>query len=374
MLGLVRNLILTTVGKYTGWAGLLRPAILHVTVTNRCDLKCGFCNIWKERPRRDIDPEVIRALTSSPYYRDFRIIEFGGGEPFLVDLPALAREFIPAGIRMILITTNGQATEQILGQVKELLQSGNLSLIINVSLDGLEETHDRIRGVSGSFRRATATLRRLAQLREFEPRLRVGVKFTFLAENYRQIEPVYQIARDLGVEFTAKPAAAFGTLHNREMEFPLTPEQVGEISAILLRIEKDQLRRTDFSRMTLLGRLYFFANVIFNRLQRDYLRENILEGQVRQVIPCFSSFFSVLVHVDGGVYCCPTLMRQVGTLPEESFREIWRGGKMQAVRRFIHAGRCSCFSQCDQMPSLVARYPFRLGWEIARSYLRGSGQ
>jgi MoaA/NifB/PqqE/SkfB family radical SAM enzyme len=368
MLRLIRNMVSTAIGKYTGLTGLLHPAILHVTVTNRCDLRCGFCNVWKERPKRDIDPGVIRALTGSGYFRDFRIIEFGGGEPFLVDLPTLAEKFVPAGIKMVLITTNGQATERILGQVRGLLAAGDFSLVVNVSIDGMEETHDRIRGVSGSFQRATATLRGLAELRKSEKRLRVGAKFTFLADNYRQIEEVYRLARDRDVEFTAKPAAVFGTLHNREMEFPLTPEEIEEISAVLRRIEEDQTRRTDFARMTLFGRLYFFANAIFNRLQREYLRENILEKKIRQVIPCFSSFFSVLVHVDGGVYCCPTLMKRVGSLPEESFREVWRGEEMKAVRRFIHAGRCSCFSQCDQMPSLVARYPFRLGWEIVKSY------
>lgn len=374
MIRLVGNMVSTAVGKYTGLAGLLRPAILHITVTNRCNLKCGFCNIWKERPRRDIDPTVIRSLIESPYFRDFRIIEFGGGEPFLVDLVALAREFAPAGVKMILITTNGQATERILEQVRELLRIGNYSLILNVSLDGLEETHDRLRGMEGSFQRATATLRGLAELKKTEERLRVGAKLTFLADNYRQIEDVYQLTRELDVEFTAKPAAVFGTLHNPEMEFPLTPEQIEEISAVLKRIEEDQTRRTEFSRMTLFGKLYFFANAIFNRLQREYLRRNILEKSDKQVIPCFSSFFSVLVHVDGGVYCCPTLMKQVGTLPDQSFREVWQGEKMKAIRKFIHAGKCSCFSQCDQMPSLVARYPFRLGWEIVRSYFVRSGK
>jgi MoaA/NifB/PqqE/SkfB family radical SAM enzyme len=374
MLRLVCNMVSTAVGKYTGLTGLLRPAILHITVTNRCDLRCGFCNVWKERPKRDIDPGVIRALTGSGYFRDFRIIEFGGGEPFLVDLPALAKEFIPAGIKMVLITTNGQATGRILEQVRDLLRIGDFSLILNVSLDGLEETHDRIRGMSGSFQRATATLRGLAELKKTEEKLRVGAKFTFLAENYREIDDVYRITRELDVEFTAKPAAVFGSLHNPEMEFPLTPEQIEEISAVLKRIEEDQARRTDFSRMTLFGRLYFFANAVFNRLQREYLRRNILEKSVEQVIPCFSSFFSVLVHVDGGVYCCPTLMRQVGSLPDQSFREIWRGEKMKAVRSFIRAGKCSCFSQCDQMPSLVARYPFRLGWAVVKSYFMGSGQ
>jgi len=374
MLKLVKNMVSTAVGKYTGLAGLLRPAILHVTVTNRCDLKCGFCNVWKERPRRDIDPVVIRSLVESPYFRDFRIIEFGGGEPFLVDLPALAKEFVPAGIKMVLITTNGQATERILGQVRELLRIGDFSLILNVSLDGLEETHDRIRGVEGAFRRALATLKGLSELRKTEEKLRVGAKFTFLSDNYRQIEDVYRITRDLDVEFTAKPAAVFGTLHNPEMDFPLTAGQIEEISAVLKRIEEDQARRTDFSRMTLFGRLYFFANAVFNRLQRDYLKRNILEKKVEQVIPCFSSFFSVLVHVDGGVYCCPTLMKKVGSLPEESFREVWRGEKMKAIRDYIHAGKCSCFSQCDQMPSLVARYPFRLGWSVVKSYFMGSGE
>ncbi len=374
MLKLVKNMVSTAMGKYTGLAGLLRPAILHITVTNRCNLKCGFCNVWKERPRRDIDPAVIRSLVESPYFRDFRIIEFGGGEPFLVDLPALAKEFIPAGVKMVLITTNGQATEEILGQVRELLRIGDFSLILNVSLDGLEETHDRIRGMEGSFQRATATLRGLAELKKTEEKLRVGAKFTFLADNYRQIEDVYRLTRELDVEFTAKPAAVFGTLHNPEMEFPLTPEQIEEISAVLKRIEEDQTRRTDFSRMTLFGRLYFFANAVFNRLQREYLRRNILEKTVKQVIPCFSSFFSVLVHVDGGVYCCPTLMKKVGSLPEESFREVWRGERMRAIRSYIHAGKCSCFSQCDQMPSLVARYPWRLGWDVAKSYFVGSGE
>lgn len=368
MISLVKNMVLTAVGKHTGLAGLLRPAILHITVTNRCDLKCGFCNVWKEQPKRDIAPAVIRALAESQYFRDFRIIEFGGGEPFLVDLAALTEEFVPAGVKMILITTNGQATERILRQVRQLLAAGDFSLILNVSLDGLEETHDRIRGAKGSFRRATATLRGLAELRKTEPRLRVGAKFTFLAGNYREIEDVYRLTRELDVEFTAKPAAVFGTLHNREMDFPLTAEQVEEISAVLKRIEEDGARRTDFSRMTLFGRLYFFANSVFNRLQREYLRENILEGKVKQVIPCFSSFFSVLVHVEGGVYCCPTLMKGVGTLPEESFGEVWRGEKMRAVRKYIHAGKCSCFSQCDQMPSLVARYPFRIGWAVVKSY------
>jgi MoaA/NifB/PqqE/SkfB family radical SAM enzyme len=152
------------------------------------------------------------------------------------------------------------------------------------------------------------------------------------------------------------------------MDFDLTASQVEEVTGLLKRIDDDQAGVLSREKANLFGRLYYFANIIFNQVQLDYLRKNLLEKQFKQVIPCYSTFFSVMVHVDGGVYCCPTLMKKVGDLAVESFDEIWQGEKMWAIRKFIHEGRCSCFSQCDQMPSVVVKYKFRLGADIVKSY------
>jgi len=356
------------VGKATGNPRLLHPAILHLTVTNRCNLKCMMCNIWKERPRIDTPPEVIEELTGSRYFRDFQILEFGGGEPFMVDLVELTRKLNHSGLKMILITTNGMVPDRILDQVNGLLELPGLSLILNVSIDGTRETHYRLRGVPGSFDRATETLRRLAELAADRPNLKVGAKLTIQQGNYREIWPTYLMAKEIGVEFTAKPAAVFGSLHNQEMDFDLTAGQVEEITAVLNRIDDNQGTALARAKANLFGRLYYFSNLNFNRVQMDYIRENLLEKRIRQVIPCYSSFFSVMVHVDGGVYCCPTLMKNVGDLASESFDEIWQGERMRAIRKFIHEGKCSCFSQCDQMPSVVVKYKFRLGADIVKSY------
>jgi len=353
MLKLIINFIKSMIGKATGNPRLLHPAILHLTVTNRCNLKCVMCNIWKERPRIDTSSEVIEKLTGSRYFKDFQIIEFGGGEPFLVDLVELTRKFNHSGLKMILVTTNGMSTDRILEQVKGILELPGLSLIMNVSIDGTRETHDRLRGVPGSYDRATETLRRLSDLAEGRPNLKVGAKLTIQPDNYREIWPTYLMAKEIGVEFTAKPAAVFGSLHNEEMDFDLTASQVEEVTGLLKRIDDDQAGVLSREKANLFGRLYYFANIIFN-----------------QVIPCYSTFFSVMVHVDGGVYCCPTLMKKVGDLAVESFDEIWQGEKMRAIRQFIHEGRCSCFSQCDQMPSVVVKYKFRLGVDIVKSYFR----
>ena len=370
MLKLIINFIKSMIGKATGNPRLLHPAILHLTVTNRCNLKCVMCNIWKERPRIDTSSEVIEKLTGSRYFKDFQIIEFGGGEPFLVDLVELTRKFNHSGLKMILVTTNGMSPDRILEQVKGILELSGLSLIMNVSIDGTRETHDRLRGVPGSYDRATETLRRLADLAEGRPNLKVGAKLTIQPDNYREIWPTYLMAKEIGVEFTAKPAAVFGSLHNEEMDFDLTASQVEEVTGLLKRIDDDQAGVLSREKANLFGRLYYFANIIFNQVQLDYLRKNLLEKQFKQVIPCYSTFFSVMVHVDGGVYCCPTLMKKVGDLAVESFDEIWQGEKMRAIRQFIHEGRCSCFSQCDQMPSVVVKYKFRLGVDIVKSYFR----
>ena len=371
MVKLLLHFFEAIVGKHTGRHRLLHPAILHLTVTNRCSLECRMCNVWKEKPKADIAPEVIEALVSSPYFRDFQIVEYGGGEPFLADLPGITRRLLHPGLKMLLVTTNGWSTERVVEQTGQLLETGAFSLILNVSIDGEAATHDRLRGVAGCHQKAMRTLARLAEMARDRKRLKVGLKFTILPENCAEIWAAYQEAKKLGVEFTAKPAAVFGSLHNEEMNFSFTPEQLEQITRDLKKIDQEQKRIFSGGGVSLFGRLYFFSNLIFNELQLDYLRKNLLEGEARQIIPCFSSFFSIMVHVDGGVYCCPTLMKKVGTIPDEKFGEIWQGEKMDSIRSFIHQGGCSCFSQCDQMPSLAAKYRTRLAWEIMKSLIRG---
>jgi len=73
----------------------------------------------------------------------------GGGETFLRDdLDDVVAVLRPKTRRMV-VSTNGQLTDRIVRFAERFPDVG-----IRISIDGLGVTHDRIRGVEGSFTRA----------------------------------------------------------------------------------------------------------------------------------------------------------------------------------------------------------------------------
>jgi MoaA/NifB/PqqE/SkfB family radical SAM enzyme len=150
-------------------------------VTERCNLACSFCAYDRrvERSRRDADPEAVLAFgsTLAAYQRatgDAVLVSWLGGEPLLwTPLEGLTTSFVRSLGLAVSVTTNGTALASskvrahVLDHYREL----------TVSVDGLGEAHDRVRGWRGGF----ALLRRVVPLLAAArspgrgPRLRVNV-------------------------------------------------------------------------------------------------------------------------------------------------------------------------------------------------------
>src|SRR6185503_5027264 len=74
------------------------------------------------------------------------------------------------------IPTSGFVTDMIVEKAARMLERHpSIPFRVDVSLDGTEEIHDRIRNVAGGFRRASATVRELVRLRRRFKNLDVGI-------------------------------------------------------------------------------------------------------------------------------------------------------------------------------------------------------
>jgi MoaA/NifB/PqqE/SkfB family radical SAM enzyme len=177
----------------------MKPTSAIVAVTLRCNARCVMCDIWKQRSAGEIQPREYLKLPAS-----LREINLSGGEPFLrQDLPevmAAIRQACPQA--RLVISTNGFLVDRMQQMAPQLLRLGS-ALAIRVSIDGLRETHDRLRGVPGGFAHA---LRGLQGLKEAGVQ-DLGVGMTLLAENVAQVSRVYQLAEELGVEFSVTLAS-----------------------------------------------------------------------------------------------------------------------------------------------------------------------
>jgi MoaA/NifB/PqqE/SkfB family radical SAM enzyme len=117
-----------------------KPFVGALVINEKCNLKCNHCQV-SNRPLQDLTYEDTMAGLKTFYDMGIRSLAIGGGEPFLwedggrkiEDIVKLSREM---GFKLIVIYTNGTFPLKISADA------------IFVSLDGLKDTNDNLRGVS----------------------------------------------------------------------------------------------------------------------------------------------------------------------------------------------------------------------------------
>lgn len=187
---------------------------LELQVTERCNLKCRHCYIHKDAPSELPLADIRTVLKEFEAMQGLRVM-ITGGEPLLhtgfSQINALLPEF---AFRKILFTNGIAVNKHILGSltVDE----------IQVSIDGLEDAHDALRG-KGSFRKAMDAVS-MALDAGFE----VSVATMVHARNLADFDEMDAAFRKRGIkDWTVDVPCVYGRLkHNKD--FQISPEQGGK--------------------------------------------------------------------------------------------------------------------------------------------------
>ena len=152
-----------------------------VIVTYRCNAHCNMCDCFKypTRPEEEITLDVIRKLP------DMAFTNITGGEPFIRrDMPDIVRELYKKSDRVV-ISTNGYFTDRIIDLCREFPRVG-----IRISIEGLKETNDLIRGIPDGFNRGYETLTTLVGMGHPD----VGFGMTVQDMNCEDLVPLYRLS------------------------------------------------------------------------------------------------------------------------------------------------------------------------------------
>jgi 12,18-didecarboxysiroheme deacetylase len=168
-----------------------RPVVVW-NVTQRCNLKCVHCYAHAKNIAFDNELSLSEGKILIDDLAEFGVpvMLFSGGEPLVrEDLPELAAYAVKKGMRAV-ISTNGTL---ITPQIAQTLKDIGLSYV-GISLDGMEETNDRFRGVKGAFRLALKGIENCKKAG-----IKVGLRFTINKSNAGQIPEIFKLLEEMDI-------------------------------------------------------------------------------------------------------------------------------------------------------------------------------
>ena len=318
---------------------------LTLAVSWLCDCRCQMCGIWKIYAgdpgghRREMPAsETLRLLAEAESLRSLETITFTGGEPFI------HKEFATLGTTLAArfpraqldVTTTGQATAAIQERLEAMRRGGAdlRRMHVSVSLDGIGEQHDAIRGRAGAFDRAMRTVAMLRTL----PLGGVALGFTILPANHGRLREAYRLSVAEGVGFTMRAAhfnPGFYANADAADEHRWTAEALSSVEASVRAIIDDKRRRRGVARLLFGSDLYFAEQML------EYLRAP------RRLMPCYSGTHSAVIDPHGNVAPCVNLEQSMGSAREQGFDAVWRSRDADEIRRFIADARCHCWTECE---------------------------
>jgi len=326
---------------------VIKPIYINFPVTYKCNMRCSMCDIWQryskdsKKLREELTLDEIKKIFSEN--RDFlsnvKSVGLTGGEPFMrddiVDIVRVIHENLPKA--RIGAQTNGFMTERIIKKVKEILEFYS-EFGMAVSLDGVEETHDKVRGVKNTFSNAMKTIRSAKDLGID----RITTGMTISAVNYDQINKVKEIAEDMGTEFSCFLADEGDYFDNVGDSKTLTEE-------MKKRVIKD------------LGQ--FSHNYYM-----DNLRKQMEDGKKR-TLPCYSGFTSFVIDPYGEMRPCIILSDSFGDLKNNKMEDLLKTEKAKRIRNKVK--KCTCWNQCEVSTSALVDVFDVMRWFLRSGNKRG---
>lgn len=314
-----------------------KPLYVKMKVFYGCNLKCEMCNHWRETREPPVPSDRFKEVLNELAELGTKKIHISGGEPMLrPQVPDMVEQASALGIK-VTMTTNGTLIDK--AKAKRLVEGGLRG--VNISIDSpIRKTHEKIRGVEGSFK-ATAKAVELFRRYKHKGKLTIRINTVVSRTNYQTLETLPDLAHELGADginlipvddhcgeilsMRKKDIAIFNT----EIA-PKIAERALELGLIVSDEDAFPFGRTDSE--IRLGRAGRYAFGYYDRH------------------PCYAPWTHSLIDFNGNVYvCCMTRERipPLGSIRNQSFKEIWEGAAYRQIRLKMHPPALAACRRCD---------------------------
>jgi len=314
------------------------PTDISIITTYRCQMRCKMCNIWQNPSdkEKEITPKELEMLPN------FKFVNITGGEPFLRDDLEEIIEVMFRKAPRIVISTSGYHTDKILKLAKRFPNIG-----IRVSIEGLEETNNYLRGRDDGFERGLKTLDGLRELGVKD----IGFGMTVSDKNSHDLIKLYELAKAKNLEFATASFHNSYYFHKEDNMLKNKKQIRSAFEKLIHHLLKENHPKSWF-------RAFFNLGLI-----------NYVEDKKR-MLPCEAGTVNFFVDPYGEVYPCNGLedkfwKESMGNIREEKdFKKIWYSDQAEKVRGLVRKCPKNCWMVGTAAPVMKKYIKHPLKWVV----------
>lgn len=314
------------------------PTDVSIITTYRCQMQCKMCDIW-ENPsdsKREIQAKELEMLPN------FKFVNITGGEPFVRrDLEDIVEVMYQKSPRIV-ISTSGWHTDRIIKMAERFPNIG-----IRVSIEGLSQKNDDLRGRDGSFDRA---MRLLLTLKEMGIK-DIGYGCTVSNKNSEDMLWLYKLSRELGMEFATASFHNSYYFHKDDNAITNKEEVINNFRKLMEELLKDNNPKSWY-------RAFFNLGLI------NYIREQ------PRMLPCEAGTANFFIEPYGDVYPCNGLedrywKESMGNIRDvKSFDELWFSDQADKVRSLVRTCPKNCWMVGTAAPVMKKYIKHPTAWVV----------
>lgn len=317
------------------------PTDASIILTYRCPMRCKMCNIWQHptKPSEELRASDLHSLPR------LKFINLTGGEPFIrEDLEEIVEECFRHSPRIV-ISTSGWFEDRVISLARRFPNIG-----IRISIEGLSQKNDELRGRDGGFDKGLRTLLTLKDMGVKD----IGFGCTVSNHNSRDMLSLYQLSRSLGMEFAT--AAFHNSYYFHKSDNQITNRD--EVCSNFRQLIEWQLKE---SHPKSWFRAWFNMGLI-----------NYIEGK-RRMLPCEAGQMNFFIDPWGEVMPCNGLesrywKESMGNIHDHPFMEIWESPQAESVRQKVRRCPKNCWMVGTASPVMHKYIKYPAKWALANKW------
>jgi len=319
-----------------------KPTDASIIITYRCPMKCKMCNIW-DNPTiasKEIQPEELEILPK------VKFINITGGEPFIrQDLDRIVATLYRKTPRVV-ISTSGWFDDRVIDLAKEFPHIG-----IRISIEGLSQKNDDLRGRTGSFDKGLRTLLTLKEMGLKD----IGFGCTVSNNNSDDMLELYKLSKNLGLEFATAAFHNSFYFHKYDNEITNKETVIKNFERLITMQLKEKNPKSWF-------RAYFNSGLI-----------RYIEGLPR-MLPCEAGLVNFFVDPYGEVFPCNGMEEKywkdsMGNIRNvKHFDEIWYSRQAEVVREKVRNCPKNCWMIGTAAPVMKKYIRHPIEWTIKKKF------